>query len=172
VVAVHATSQLFSRGAANERGESVFASTLSAGGLLLGRYSPQGEQVWEREFVADDRLRVADVAMDASGRIAVLGELSGFIEVEGVELRGRIFLGRFAPDGAPLWSRAFGATEGLGTINGHARAMSVAAAGDVWITGSYHHGPMDFSADPALELPSEPDGYQHFIVRLRFGTDP
>ncbi len=76
------------------------------------------------------------VAADASGNVLVTGAFSGTVDFGGGPLTSAgnydIFVAKYDPSGAHLWSRRFGSTSG-----DYGRGIAVDAAGNVYVTGDF-----------------------------------
>ncbi len=108
-------------------------------GAFLARLTAEGALSWARAFPGEGPLTVAAMAVERdSGAVVVAGDFAGrrgFGLEEHTAPRDRLgaFVARFAADGTPSWSRAFGPRGG----DVSARAVAVDAFGEVVVAGSY-----------------------------------
>jgi PKD repeat protein len=140
---------------------AVVVNSTSGGGAL--RWSDSAGDAW------DDRGR--DVALDAAGNVVATGDFRGTIDLGGgpmtafklsyqAAMPSDIFIVKYSPSGAHLWSKRIGAHgDDAGT------AVAVDASGDVVVAG--FAGPnVDFGGG---ELPT--GGSWDFFVAKYAGTD-
>lgn len=143
-------------------------------GLFIARFSPTGETVWTRGFVATDAsgapLPVLPwaVTTDAEGNFVVTGSFQGRMNLGGDVLSSGPttdpnlgpplagFLAKFAgDDGRHLWSRAFEASDTFRTAGGDAVAADT--GNEILVAGR---------ASPRTDLGDGPLGeYAPFIAR-------
>jgi len=121
---------------------------------FVARYTSRGKLEWAQFFQGSGGEQGDGVAFDASGNVYVAGEFTGSINLGGQAIlpsngNSDIFLAKYAPGGAHLWSKNVGGTGD----EGPARALAVDAAGNVFITGLYNAatnlggGPLPYVAD-------------------------
>ncbi|MGA1328088.1 MAG: hypothetical protein ACO305_15780, partial [Rubrivivax sp.] len=112
--------------------------------------------------------RAADVAIDASGNIIMVGTFSGTADLDpgagtasrtGVSPDQDIFVSKNSASGDLIWVKTFG--DPLGN-NPQAESVAVDASGNVHVTG-YFGGPIDFDPGPGTSIlyparyPADPD---------------
>jgi hypothetical protein len=108
-------------------------------GPFLARLTAEGALSWARAFPGEGPLTVAGMAVERdSSAVVVAGDFAGrrgFGLEEHTVPRDRLgaFVARFAADGTPSWSRAYGPRGG----DVSARAVAVDAFGEVVVAGSY-----------------------------------
>jgi FlgD Ig-like domain/Beta-propeller repeat len=104
----------------------------------------------------------SSVAVDASGNIFVTGNFTGTVSFGGASLVSAggsdIFLAKYSPNGAHLWSLRFG-----GTGNDAGVAVALDASGSIYLTGSFV-GPMNFGGATLNSV----GGIDAFLVKLVF----
>jgi len=106
---------------------------------FLARYTSAGKLEWAQFFQGSGSEQGDGVAFDASGNVYLAGEFTGSINLGGQAIlpsngNSDIFLAKYAPGGAHLWSKNVGGTGD----EAPARALAVDAAGNVFITGLYN----------------------------------
>jgi hypothetical protein len=132
----------------------TFAGTLSLGGsvgtltsagprdMFLARFAPDGTCLWARQFGGTGTDIGYAVALDRRGNIVLTGFFQGSANLGGAPLDSvgpmDIFVARFGPGGAHLWSKRFG---GVAYDAGHSVASD--AEGNVVLTG-FFEGSADF----------------------------
>ncbi len=94
---------------------------------------------------------VYDVAVDAQGNIIVVGQFSGSVDFGGGPLttpngNSDIFVAKFDPNGAHLWSQRYGANG----IDG-ARSVAIDNLGNIVLTGSFQ-STVDFGGGPFVSV--------------------
>jgi hypothetical protein len=108
-------------------------------GPFLARLTAAGELSWARAFPGEGPLTLAAMAVERdSGAVVVAGDFAGrrgFGLKEHTVSKDRLgaFVARFAADGTPSWSRAYGPRGG----DVSARAVAVDSFGEVVVAGSY-----------------------------------
>ena len=111
----------------------------SAGGrdIFLAEYSPDGAPLWSRSFGGTSEDGATSVALDGSGNVIVTGSFTGAVDFGGGLLPdlggGDIFLAKYSPSGAHLWSKRFG---GGGSLGEQAAGVTADGAGNVILTGA------------------------------------
>lgn len=106
---------------------------------LTLKYSPSGAQLWERRYngPGNDVDRARSLAVDAAGNVYVTGDSFG-LRGNGKRLSELDFATiKYAPDGRELWVRRWDSTTHGADM---AVAVSVDAAGDVYVTGGSWNG--------------------------------
>lgn len=106
---------------------------LSGGGAFLAKYSATGGYVWAQGFAS---AAATAVAVDPNGNFALVGTFSGSVNFGAGTLvyhgSADVFVAKFAPTGACLWSKNFGSSTGGDALYG----VAVDASGNVIITGT------------------------------------
>ena len=136
-VAIDAAGNVVFTGAFEESMDMGGGPLVSQGedDLFLAKFSPAGEFMWSKRF-GDDTDQVGHAAaIDAQGNIVVAGEFHGTMNLGGGDLVSQghsdLFLAKFSPAGAHLWSQRFG--DGEFQIG---RAVTVDAQGNIILTGN------------------------------------
>ena len=118
---------------------------ISAGApdIFLVKFSGAGAHSWSKRFggVANAEAGKA-VTIDGSGNVVVTGSFNGTVDFGQGPLTSSnldIFVAKYDPSGACLWSRRFGGTSA--TDSG--RGIAVDATGAVVVTGNFY-GSVDF----------------------------
>lgn len=106
---------------------------------FLARYTSAGKLEWVQFFQGSGAEQGDGVAFDASGNVYLAGEFTGSINLGGQAIlpsngNTDIFLAKYAPGGAHIWSKNVGGTGD----EAPARALAVDAAGNVFVTGLYN----------------------------------
>jgi hypothetical protein len=80
--------------------------------LFVAKLDGSGAHVWSKRFgsAGDNAVVGRDIAIDATGDIAVSGDVSGNVPIDGVVIAGNqlTFLAQFGREGTVQWSRSFG----------------------------------------------------------------
>lgn len=152
-------------------GDAVFP--VENEGLALARYTGKARPVWTRVVATEDVFATA-LALTPGGDIFVVGLYEGSPDLGAgslppvpAEARG-IFLARFSPTGATVWSRGFVATDASGAPQPVSpSAVAVDAAGHAVITGDFQ-GSLDLgggalSSGPVPD-PSQPPPMGGFLA--------
>ena len=122
--------------------------------IFLAKFDPSGAHVWSRQFSDTCFTGTESVAVDPSGNVFLAGSFGGAMNFGGGRLTSAggydIFLTKFNPNGAHVWSKRFG------DIDGYQEAWSVAIApsGDVVVVG-YFRGTVDFGGGPLVSAGGE-----------------
>ncbi|MDI1476617.1 hypothetical protein [Polyangium sp. y55x31] len=152
--------------------------------MLLAKFDTNGAPLWQKVFgAANTEQRSRALAIDSQNNILLTGEMAGTISFGGEQLSTPangdpdLFVAKFAPDGAHLWSFRAGS---IGPQEG--KAIGVDADDNVIVTGSYT-GVLQFTGDDALvnsgigtgdydlfALKLDPNG--KYIWAKRFGDGP
>lgn len=150
------------------------ATTLTTSGILdqdlvLAALSPSGEPLWAKDF-GDEKIQEATgVAIDAQGRIAVVGATNGVISFPSGgpppigDGGARAFSIQLTAAGVPLWARAFGA----GSASARASSVRVDGAGHLAIAGSFGGG-IDFGHGERSAIGT----YDAFLAKLTAAGEP
>jgi hypothetical protein len=110
--------------------------------VFLAKFDANGTHLWSQRFGDLEGQQGLSVATDAAGNVFVTGQLLGTADFGGGPLTSSgeedIFLAKFDPNGAHLWSRRFGdADHQWGT------GVATDAAGNSFVTGLLF-GSVDF----------------------------
>lgn len=105
-------------------GMFVSASTGAKAGLIVLKYDPAGNLLWQ-DTIPSSLGYAWRAATDSVGNVFVLG-------TRGTGLGGDLTTIKYSPDGVPLWTRSYQATPT--SLHGPA-AMVVTPAGNVIVTG-------------------------------------
>lgn len=126
----------------------------SAGGgdIFVAKYGADGSFHWSKGFGASAHDAGYAVAADASGNVLVTGQFLGTVNFGGGPLvasstSSDIFVAKYDPTGAHVWSKRFGSTQ-----VDEGRGIDVDASGNVVVTGSFQ-GFVDFGGG-TLNSPS------------------
>jgi PKD repeat protein len=108
--------------------ESLFVAKYTAAGALLWARCPGGGSG-------------KAVAVDADGNVVVAGHFRGTADFGGGPVSSPdgfdVFLARYAPDGAHLWSRRFGGAVASAIASESGTGVAVDTAGNVFLTGFF-----------------------------------
>jgi PKD repeat protein len=119
--------------------------------LFVAKYSQAGGLQWARCFVAYGEGR--GVAIDAGGNVLVTGDYGGTVDFGGgaVFSNGQrsIFVVKYSPAGAYLWSRVFG--NGGYSLLSSGNGVAVDGAGNVLVTGAFSET-VDLGGGPMTAL--------------------
>ena len=140
-------------GSGNTVVAGYFAGTVDFGGgpltaagandIVVAKYSGSGAHLWSRRFGGTGDDQAEAVAVDAGGNIVVAGTFSNTVDFGGGPLTSvssaDIFVAKYTPTGAHLWSRRCG---GAGAANA-AYGVAVDGSGNVFMTG-YFKGTVSF----------------------------
>lgn len=129
--------------------------------LALVKLTPAGEHLWSKRFGSPFNELGLGLAVDPAGNIAVTGSFDNEIDFGGGKLASKgesdVYVARFAPDGAHLWSKRFGAArEDIGHDIAADRYGNLAVTGWFW-------GEVDFGGDP---LRAEGVNKDIFLLKL------
>ncbi len=143
-VAVNDASDVFAVG--------EFDGTISFGGgpftgssdIFLAKLNRFGTHMWSKAFPGTGLQSMRDVAVDAAGNVFIFGDFVNTVDFGGGPLTSfssntDVFLAKFDPNGAHLWSKRFG-----GNGEDRASAVAVDGAGNVVITGEIFVGTASF----------------------------
>jgi PKD repeat protein len=125
----------------------VDGTTLTSAGstdAFVAKYSPTGAVLWLNAFGGADPDTAESVAFDPAGNVVVVGSFSRSVSFGGPTLTSRggsdIFVVKYGPTGAHLWSRSYG-----DTLNDTAYGVAVDGSGNPVLTG-YFTGTVNFGA--------------------------
>jgi hypothetical protein len=134
--------------------------------LLMARLSPEdGTPHWVRAFGSDSFDYVHSLAAAADGRVCGAGGISGSGMVFGEQTLSSkgltdIWIGCLSAEGEPLWARSYG-----GPAHDAAHALAVSPAGEVYVTGSFQSGVIDFGGGPIPHVGPE-SFHDIFLLKL------
>lgn len=139
--------------------------TLTSAGLsdiFVAKFDPNGAALWAKRFGDASAQQGLSVATDTAGNVLITGWVRGSVDFGGGMLTGAgdgagIFVAKFNPNGAPLWSKVFG----TGSTGNVGRAIAADAAGNVFVTG-WVIGSIDLGTGM---LPSG-GGFDVFVAKL------
>ena len=121
------------------------ATLTGAGGydLFLVKYSSAGAYLWSKRYGGAGSETATSLTADGSGNLLVTGWMQGTASFGGTSLASTsgsrdVFVAKYGPTGAHLWSRAFG-----GTSTDQGFAVAVDAGGNPTVTG-YFQGSVNF----------------------------
>jgi hypothetical protein len=149
-VALDAAGNVFLTGF--NSGSMTFGSTVitTAGGsdAYLAKLSPAGTPIWAKSLGGAGNQGAIAVAVDAFGSPAIAGPLNGSTDFGGGTLTSAgsvdIFVAKYDPSGAYLWSRRFGDPS-----NQTVRNMGIDPSGNLLVTGLIF-APTDFGGGPKI----------------------
>ncbi|MCB9749655.1 MAG: hypothetical protein H6713_06560 [Myxococcales bacterium] len=114
-------------------------------------YATDGDPEWSVSFTDDGQKSIGALAVDGAGNVFFTGHFQQTLEIGADALQsqltdapgeGNLYLGKLAPDGAPLWGRAYptpSASLGVG--------LAAHATGDVFLHAR-HGGDIDLGGGP------------------------
>lgn len=151
--------------------ELVHADNSGTDGLIL-KFDPEGNLLWAKSFAGQSDLSCVDdsarsVFVDAQGDIYVTGTFAGTVDFGGgpqslpwsIGTEGTdLFVLKLDGNGNHVWSSVFaGVTDSmlpcLTSDSGDAIAGNT--DGDIWVTGSFYGGSIDFGGGPLVNTESE-----------------
>jgi hypothetical protein len=146
------------QGSADFGGGPLFA----AGGsqdIFVAKFAPDGSHIWSQRFGSTGIDEGRGIVTDASGNVLVTGSFQGSADFGGGPLTSAgsddIFVAKFAPNGAHIWSQRFGSTlsdQGLG--------IATDASGNVLVTGLFS-GQANFGGGPLVSA----GGFDIFVAK-------
>jgi hypothetical protein len=139
------------------------ANPLTSAGLediFVAKLGSDGAYVWSERFGDVESQNPQSVAVDASGNVTVTGYFMGSVNFGGGALTagasGDMFLAKFGPGGADIWSKSFG--DGSGAVG---RAVAVDPSGNVFVTG-YFPNTINFGGGNLVSA----GGYDIFLAKF------
>ncbi len=142
-------------------GGGPLSSALGSSDVFLAKYSAAGAHLWSKRFGAAGAEMVKSMALDANGNIVVTGSCNGTADLGTGPVASAgsndIFVAKYSPAGAPLWSKIIG-----GTLDDGGYGVAVNAAGDPIVTG-FFHGAVNFGG---TMLSSTRGGRETFVTKL------
>ncbi|WP_437552501.1 hypothetical protein WME97_14505 [Sorangium sp. So ce367] len=144
-------------------------------GLLLQALDASGQPRWERSLYGI--MGSTRPSFDAAGNLVLVGTTKGSLDLGGGELESntrdwRIFVARYAPDGAHLASRTYEGTpppdaDWVAPGESRATGSAVDPSGNVLLSGFYS-GALDFGTVALPDVPILEDQYgtRGFVVKL------
>ncbi len=146
-------------------GNGVLTPAYGSNDFFIAKYSgADGRHLWSRTggFSGGDSGQA--IAVDASGNVYVAGTFCGSIDLGGGVLSAPggtldtdLFVAKYSPAGAHLWSKRFGAA---GTYD-YANALAVDASGNVILAGTFY-SPISFGGSTLTSA----GGYDAFVAKL------
>jgi hypothetical protein len=133
--------------------------------IFVAKYTSAGKLVWVQAFGAGGDDVGAGVAVDATDNIVVVGRFGMSATFGGTTLMGNhdAFVAMLAPDGTPMWAKAFGDV-GMPATGQRADAVAVGASGDIAIVGNFI-GSIAFDGTNSLSNAGGMD-YDAYVVVL------
>jgi hypothetical protein len=126
---------------------------------FLAKYSQSGAHLWSKRFGGSGPDVGYGVATDRAGNVIVAGYFNGTADFGGDSLTSaganEIFIARYSPAGAHLWSKRFG-----GTGSDMAYTVAVDAAGNI-VVGGLFWATVDFGGGPLTSAGS----YDVFVAK-------
>ncbi|HSA32564.1 MAG TPA: SBBP repeat-containing protein [bacterium] len=150
-------------------GNRVFlgSNNVRASDLFLSKYSPEGALLWTKEWgtAFDDYLAAVEIGI--SGDIFMAGYTSGGLDGNTAAGKNDLFLTRWEPDGAKVWTRQWGTSE-----DDFGGSLVTDATGNIFVAG-YTYGALDgniLTGESDLFLSKwSPDGTKEWTKQ--WGTD-
>ena len=147
--------------------EGTLPDQVNAGGLdsFVAAFSPDGEELWTRQFGTDGEDGAYGVATDSS-TLYVVGATSGAFPDHKNAGSYDVFVRAFATDGEELWTRQFGTKTDDG-----AYAVAVDGSGTVHVVGATLgtlKGQQHIGSEDAFVRSYDPEGQA--IRTIQFGT--
>ena len=143
-------------------GNTYLAGRLEGGTTTAGstdiqvfKFTPNGTQIWRRQFGSSGSESVGDIAVDSSGNAYVGGDAGAALQGNTSSGGQDAFLARYSPDGTQVWVRQFGTTD---TDSIYGVAMS--SGGAPYVSGTTY-GVLDISSagsNDAFVRRYSPDG--------------
>jgi hypothetical protein len=94
-------------------GGPLTSTSLGSTDVFVAKYDANGAHLWSKRSVGVGDERTSALAMDGAGTIIVTGDIvTGSANFGGANLPLGMFLVKFAPDGAHVWSRSLGGSFG------------------------------------------------------------
>lgn len=137
-------------------------SSPSSWDVFVAKLGPDGTHLWSKCF-GEQTTEAQSVAIDVSGNVIIVGYFDGIVDFGGGALVSMgsvdIFVAKFGPDGAHLWSKCFG--DSIGQL---AEAVAVDASGNVFVAGHFG-GSVDFGGGELVSA-----GIQDIFI-AKLGSD-
>jgi hypothetical protein len=117
------------------------ALTADSSHILIAKFDPEGDHLWHRTFGESEEETGSSypsgMALDSEGNIVVIGTFSGSLlldteQVATSDSHQDAFVAKLDPDGAPLWSTAFG-----GDVNDTAFDVAIGPNDEIAVTGDF-----------------------------------
>jgi hypothetical protein len=163
-VAVDGSGNIIAVGAAD--GPLPGQTSIGYEDTFVRKYSPEGLELWTRQFGSTGSCRAFGVAVDGSGNIIVVGRTEGALPGQTNLGTYDVFVRKYGRDGAELWTRQFGTTwPDLAT------AVAVDASGDILVAGTTEGalpGQTQVGSGEAFVRKYNPDGAE--LWTRQFGT--
>ncbi len=125
----------------------LFVGGVSAGRPYLAKSSPTGAELWKLGFAGVGSGTIQALAVDATGNVFVTGNFYGALDFGGGLLTSAggydIFVAKYSPSGAHLWSKRFGSGNVVTWVTESGLGMVLDANSDVVVTGIFD-GNLDF----------------------------
>jgi hypothetical protein len=126
-------------------------SSLTSAGetdIFVVKYAPDGAHRWSMRFGGSNTDIGYAIGADAAGNVIVAGSFYGTVSLGGSALAASpyaptdLFVAKYSPDGAHLWSRNY-----IDTGKAIAYGLAVDRSGNIALTGLFS-GSLDFGASP------------------------
>jgi hypothetical protein len=126
--------------------------------IFLAKLSPTGSLLWSKRFGDGGAQAGKGVAVDPSGNVIVVGNLSGGADFGGGTISSNgllndIFVAKFSPTGTHLWSKRFG-----DSTDQQCFGVATDPSGNVIITG-FFNGSVDFGGGHVITTGGAEDVY-------------
>ncbi|MEZ4380477.1 MAG: DUF4215 domain-containing protein [Nannocystaceae bacterium] len=115
--------------------------------LFVAKLSPAGEHLWSRSFGDGEFQLGRAVAVDGDDNVIITGNLWGAMDLGGGDLVSQdndLFVAKFSPAGAHLWSQIFG--DSAAQIG---KAVAAGPQGDIILAGNLQ-GSIDLGGGPLV----------------------
>jgi hypothetical protein len=114
---------------------NIFTAGNIDGFIFLEKYSATGTLIWSKMFY-DNRGSANAVAVDRDDNVVLAGTFNSWIDFGGGPLSSAgendLFVAKYSGDGAHLWSKRMGGSEGNDTAHG----VAIDSIGNVVLTGT------------------------------------
>jgi hypothetical protein len=143
-VAIDGSGNLVMAGQFQGTADFGLGALTSAGSydIFVAKYTAAGAPLWAKRFGSSGSDYDYAVAVDGSGNVLLAGAFSGTVNFGGGSLTSAgnydLFVAKFSPTGAHLWSRRVG-----GTGSESAEGVAVDPSGNVVVAGAFQ-GTVDF----------------------------
>jgi hypothetical protein len=116
-------------------GGALTSTTAGESDVLLAKFSPNGAHLWSKRFGGAGNQYARSVAVDSQGNAVITGYIFGTIDFGGGVLTSAgatdVYVAKFAPNGAHLWSKHYGNVSGQESFG-----VAVDAADNIVVVGT------------------------------------
>lgn len=166
-IAVDSSGNVFVTGFVNGSADFGGGTLMSAGGddIFVVKLDPTGGLLWAKLFGDISNQKGTGIATDASGNVLVTGHVKGSVDFGSGPMASpvadAIFVAKFDPTGAPVWSSLFPDVSGKGNT---ATGIAADVSGNVLVTG-WVSGSVDFGSGPLTSA----GGFDVFLAKFDLG---